>query len=212
MVETDGPSSAVTGNAAHRYVSQLLVSLDRRTLLKTSLRAATALTLAPLLPGCTASPPRAERFDKLRFFSKEEGYVLERFTARMLPPHPGRPTVEDVELIVRLDEEINWLQTNIDARLGSDLKHLLQLVEYGPFLIGFKFRPFTRLADAAQDDFLQRWARHRFATLRMAFRNLRALCVFFYLCDDRTWNSMRYAGPWLSGGAATLRAWQRAAS
>jgi hypothetical protein len=187
----------------------LLRPLDRRTLLKSSLAAAAAVSLTPVLPGCRSAPPDGERFAKLRFLDPEEGYVLERFASRLLPAHPPRPTVEEIELVLRLDREIGWLAENVGADLGRNLERLVRLAEYGPFFIGFHFSRFSRLAPAAQDEYLAAWERHRLASLQMAFRSLRALCVFFFLCDERTWDSLRYAGPWITGGEAKLASWRR---
>ena len=187
----------------------MLSAIDRRAFLQVSLGGVSTLALMTLLPGCRGPVPEAERFEKLEFFRPSEGAVLEAFAARILPEHPGRPTVAEVELIVRLDREIGWLQANVDPGLGSDLKLLLRLVEYGPLVIGYHWKPFTRLAPEARDDFLRRWELHRIASLRLAFRALRSLVVFFFFADPRSFESIRYAGPWVEGGRERLDAWRR---
>lgn len=205
-----GSGKGTEGRAPTTGPGGPLLVLGRRSLLRLSAGAAGAIAAGALLPACSAPPPPAERFAKLGFFSPAEGYVLECLAARILPAHRGRPTVEEIELVVRLDEEIGWLAANADRSLGGDFRNLLRLVEYGPFFIGFLFAPFTRLDYASRDVFLHCWERHRVATLRMAFRNLRALCAFFYFCDQRTWASIHYAGPWLSGGRERLARWRAA--
>ena len=190
-----------------RKAQELLTAIDRRTLLKASVSGAAALGIATFLPACRTSDTAGERFSALRFFQPGEALVLEAFAARLLPVHASRPTVAEVELVARLDEKIDWLQATVEPGLGQDLRNLVRLVEYGPFFIGYHFGRFTRLDAASQDAYLRSWERSRFAPLRMAFRNLRALCVFFYFSDQRTWPSTHYAGPWLTGGKERLQAW-----
>ena len=201
-------SSRPLSPAERTRLVALLRAMDRRAFLRASAAAGVALAAPSVLPGCRTVPPPEPRSSGLVYLAPAEAYVLDRFAARILPAHPPRPTVEALALVKRLDAEIGWLQAHIDPQLGRDFRRLLTLAEYGPFVIGFHFRPFTRLSVGAQDAYLRAWERHRFGTLRMAFRVLRDLCAFFYFCDERTWESIRYAGPWVSGGQAKVTAWQ----
>lgn len=121
---------------------------------------------------------------------KELG-VLAVFSERICPPpdatHPGARALRIAE---RIDRELFFHP----PKMQTDVKAALLVVEHGGVLHGSTTR-FTRLTNADQDLALERMAVNGNQIERQVMSSLKLLALFFYYCDDRTWQSSHYDGP-----------------
>jgi len=126
-----------------------------------------------------------------RVLSTKELGVLAAFCERVCPaPGPSQPGARVLRIAERIDHELAFHT----AQLQSDVKAALLLLEHGGWLHLSSTR-FTRLSEAEQDACLARMGVEGNELERQVFSNLKLLALFFYYCDERTWQAMHYEGP-----------------
>ncbi len=164
----------------------------RRGFLKISAATGAALTAGSsvLMSGCSAHylrllPPNVAPLT----LTPKELAVLSAFVARVLPDESGHLTVRDARLAERIDKELFFHSTKYQA----DVKDALWLLEYGGWMHLSPTR-FSARDSEDQDAYLRRMSTGG-SLERQAFSGLKLLAVFFYYCDDRTWDSVHYEGP-----------------
>jgi alkylation response protein AidB-like acyl-CoA dehydrogenase len=139
--------------------------------------------------------PRAAAIDASAAFPHDvyaaiaELGLLAAFVDRVLPGAPGRPSAREARVAERIDRELVFHP----KKLQEDVKGALFLLEHGGWLHLSPSR-FTSREPEEQDRYLARMAAGT-SLERQAFQSLRVMTVFFYYCDERTWESIHYEGP-----------------
>jgi hypothetical protein len=135
---------------------------------------------ASLAPGATP-----------RVFSVKELGVLAAFCDRACPqPGGAHPGPRPLRIAERIDKELSFHT----AKLRGDLQAAMLVLEHGGVLHLSTTR-FTRLPADEQDAYLERMAVRGTDVERQVVGNLKLLALFFYYCDERTWQAMHYDGP-----------------
>lgn len=161
----------------------------RRRALKLSLLAG-----GGLLAGLTAlklTPLRFADYGKLQLLSVSEADVLYAFAEAILPSGNGWPTIEQTQLIQRVDEELFF----IDTASSTDFKALLMLIEILPFKVGTMSR-FTRLSKQERLAFLKASSKDDDDPLsNVAMNGPRSMLNYLYYGHELTWSKVGYDGP-----------------
>lgn len=161
---------------------------SRRRALKLSLLAG-----GGLLAGLTAlklAPLRFADYGKLQLLSVSEADVLYAFAEAILPNGDGWPTIEQTQVIQRVDEELFF----IDPASSSDFKALLMLIEILPFKAGTMSR-FTRLSKPERLAFLQTSSKGDDPLSNVAMNGPRSMLNYLYYGHELTWSKVGYDGP-----------------
>jgi len=106
-----------------------------------------------------------------------------------VPGGAGHPGADELAVAARIDRELSFHP----ARLGSDVRDALRLIEWWP--LATRLARFTRLADEQQDQVLWDMAASRFALRRAALQGIKTLVMFFHYTQDPTWPAIGYEGP-----------------
>lgn len=146
----------------------------------------------------------------LRVLSPAQYAVMDAFVRRMVPPHAGFPSHEEVRTALNADR----LLAGVQPEAQQELRQLLDLFEsaLAGLLLAGRTTPFTRLSPEAQDAVLADWRDSRLALRRTGFQALRALAAGAYYGSPLTWAAVGYPGPprglhdptapvWKGGGA-----------
>jgi hypothetical protein len=177
-------------------VRGLVAALDRRAFLKAAGYGA-ALGLLPL--GCGAAPPGlAPPHDlTLEALSPRTYVTFGAATARLVGPEGGR-AIEAGRLQPARHAE-SWLRAL--PGIAPLLQQALLVLEFAPFPLIAKLRPFTQLSGEAQDAALAELMGSRFAWKRAVFGGVRGFAMLAYYSDpaSRSWTG--YPGPFGGLGA-----------
>lgn len=166
--------------------------LNRRAFLKASLGLVTG-TLATSVPLAGCRPPQYPQPPQaLEFFTPKEWAVLRAASARLVPSGPGRLGAPEVDVATAADR----LFAKANARLKSELKQLLNAFEDFTVL-AFRFKPFTAMNAAEQDDYLRAWMDSGLGMQRQGFLALNKISGMLFYMDPRSWPQIGYPGPWI---------------
>jgi hypothetical protein len=157
------------------------------------LRAVGVLAAGGLLPtGCATAPPPGVR---LRALTPRTYAVFTAAAMRIVGPR-GAALVADrtVDVGALADE---WLART--PPLAAPLGQALLLLEFGPWPLLGKLRPFTRLEPAGQDAVLAECMTSRLETKRALFRGIRSLVFLTFYGSTATRALTGYPGPFGTG-------------
>lgn len=104
------------------------------------------------------------------------------------PAAPDAPAGSEV-----VPDRLDDLLASMDP---ADVKQLaigVSLIEHGA--IARHGRRFSSLGPEARERYLLGWKRSRLAFRRLLYRALRNLVTNLYYADERTWDTIGYAGP-----------------
>lgn len=121
----------------------------------------------------------------------KEFAVLDALASAIITPAKGTPSARDAQTARRIDRELAF---HLDGRLVPDLKASLAFLEHLP-AVDLRGTRFTALSPDGRAGFLEASARSPWQLRRLAYSGVRFLVLFFYYTDDRTWDSIGYAGP-----------------
>lgn len=177
-------------DAALQEMEATLALLDRRGFL----RLAAALAAAGLLPtGCGDAPPPLAPGPGVRLavLTPRSYAVFQAAALRLLGPRAAEQVrAGDVDPAALADA---WL-ARLPA-LGAQLHQGLLLLEYAPWPLLPKLRPFTRLDDAGRDAVLQDLFAAGSDWKRALFKGLKSFaCLTFYAAPPSR-AITRYPGP-----------------
>jgi hypothetical protein len=178
-------------------VQALVASLDRRAFLKLA-RYSAALGLLPV--GCGAAAPAglAPPHDlALEVLSPRTYVTFGAATARLVGPEGGRAVVAGRIEPARSAE--GWLRAL--PGVAPLLQQALLVLEFAPFPLIAKLRPFTRLPGEAQDAALAELMGSRFAWKRAVFSGVRGFAMLAYYSDPASRSLTGYPGPFGGPGA-----------
>ncbi len=122
--------------------------------------------------------------------SVREMAVLTLFASRIIPDRASAPTTAEARVARRIDKELSFA----GDKLASDMKASLLYLEFSPVL-HMSLTKFSRMTEAAQDDFIAKLQHSSDAMERSIYNGLRFMCMFFYYTDERVWPSIGYEAP-----------------
>lgn len=126
-----------------------------------------------------------------RVLSVKELGVLATFCERACQPSdPSQPLAHVVRVAERIDKELTFHT----AKMQSDVKAAIQVLEHGGWLHLAPTR-FSRLRPSEQDAYVVRMLEQGNELERQVASNLKLLALFFYYVDERTWPGIHYEGP-----------------
>jgi hypothetical protein len=159
-----------------------MTRISRRRFLRTSLGGAAVLTAGGAIFGRWR--PRTDTPSAvLKVLTGREARTLSAVAETMLPPREGFPSLEEVDLIPRIDASMAKLHPD-DL---SDLKALLGLLEYGAPLVGPTRGFFSALPPAERARYLESWEQSRFALKRTGFAAMKYFVMMYYYDHPRAW-------------------------
>jgi hypothetical protein len=168
------------------------LDLSRRGFLVRGVTGSAVLGALGCLPGAggDAAALLGDGVRLLRLPRRPAG-VLAAALRRVIPPREGSPSVDEVDLVGRIDREL-YFQPDAMVR---DLLDALRVLEWWPVLTG-RFARFSALEVGAQDRVLEGMARSRFDLVRSSFSGIRMLGLFYYYAAESTWPAIGYDGTW----------------
>jgi hypothetical protein len=180
----------------HDGVQGLVSALDRRAFLKIAGYGAAA----GLLPiGCGAAPTALAPPDDLALeaLSPRTYVTFGAAAARLVGPQGGRAIMAGSIQPARTAE--SWLRTL--PGVAPLLQQALLVLEFAPFPLLAKLRPFTQLPGEAQDAALLELMGSRFAWKRAVFGGVRGFAMLAYYADPASRSLTGYPGPFGGPGA-----------
>jgi hypothetical protein len=174
--------------------------IDRRRFLKRTAGGVALLGLGSLLPaGCTRYPkPPAH----LQFLDPREYAIINAVAERLLGA-VGEigPEPQQIDVATNVDAVVAaW-----DTEAQGQLRTILRVFEHGTYLFDLRRKRFTRLAAAAQDQYLAGWMNSTLGVRRVVFRALKLLVAAGFYREPRAWTRIGYDGPWLGRVDAAAR-------
>jgi hypothetical protein len=150
---------------------------------------ATAGASGALLP-LTACAPASPTTDRFLVLSAVQATTLAAVAQAVIPPQAGFPTVEQAQVVQRMDEEL-WLS---DASIQEDMCAALAVMEWLPLAYGHWGR-FSSL-DASQIlEVLTRSMESSIEIFRAVGTNLKLVSHFMYFGHPSAWAAIGYDGP-----------------
>lgn len=119
--------------------------------------------------------------------------VVHALAEACVPTATGFPTVEQAEVVTRLDEELYFVSEGI----SGDLKAALYLLEMLPMTYGHLSR-LSRLSVDERRELLTRASGTKDDTVRAVIANLSGLMRWYYFGHPSTWNAIGYDGPFMN--------------
>ena len=169
----------------------MLEGLTRRDVLKMSLAAGALGVASPLLPACAPSPDRSKLANPLQHLTDVQYGVLAKSAPLVLPsPGSGLPDQAQLPIIENLDRFFGAFPATLRSQIGDGIA----LFEYGAIVMGWHFRPFTRLSDADARDYLVRW-RTGYPIQKAIYKVIISSLMACYWQEEVTWKSVGYLGP-----------------
>ncbi len=181
-----------------RAVSQ---AESRRIFLRQTAFGAAALWSSTFLPiGCSRYEQVPEEIlRRLTFFSGHEYMIVKAVAARLIRKVlPTDPDPNETGVALRADKFL----TDADREIQRQFHQLLTVFNSPifAFLFDLRFSSFLDMKPADQDSYLRDWMTGIIPFRRTAFQALKRLCMIMYYTDDRTWESIRYKGPFVLAG------------
>lgn len=137
----------------------------------------------------------------LHYLDEREAETLLHLSGVMLPPEEGFPSLEDVQLLRRLDQKIGHL-SRAERR---DLKSLLYAFESFAVVMGPAAGAFSSLSEVERHRYVKGWMNSGLKVKRVGFSALKQLVFYTYYTHPQSWPALEYAGPWVGpkglGGA-----------
>ncbi len=169
----------------------MLEGLTRRDLLKMSLAAGALGVASPLLPACAPSPDRSKLANPLQHLSDVQyGVLLKSASLVLPPPDSGLPDHAQLPIIENLDRFFGAFPAALRSQIGDGFT----LFEYGAIVMGWHFRPFTRLSDEDALDYLVRW-RTGYPIQKAMYKVITYSLMACYWQEEVTWKPVGYLGP-----------------
>jgi hypothetical protein len=169
----------------------MLNGLTRRDVLKLSLAAGAVGVTAPLLPGCKPVVDRSGYPHSLETVSDLEFAVLTKAAEVVLPPPGvGLPDHRELPIVRNVDHQLSGWPSSVREQVEDGLT----LFEYGAILLGWHFKPFTRLGSDQARDYLVCWRTgHR--VQKAVYGAITRLLLGAYWQEEVTWEPVGYGGP-----------------
>lgn len=124
----------------------------------------------------------------LSFFTPKEWTVLDRAVARLVPAAAGAR--------VDVASAADALLSRANPTLQGDVRRLLATFEDWTWL-ALRLEPFTAMSPAERDAYLEAWMDSPLAMQRQGFVALNKLAHMLFYMDARSWERIRFAGPWV---------------
>jgi hypothetical protein len=181
----------ITGLFMHsdRYASSLdWQEIGRRRFLRLLTNVGAAAAVAPLVacaPNNDVGNPA-----KLLVLSPAQAATLAALAQAVLPSQTGFPTVEQAQVVQRMDEEL-WLS---DVSIQEDMGAALSLMEWLPLMYGHWSR-FSRLNKAQRMRVVQQCMESSIDIVRAVGTNLKLVSHFMYFGHASSWAAIGYDGP-----------------
>jgi hypothetical protein len=160
----------------------------RRQVLKTGLLAAGGLLTG--VGVASVQPRHPERYRKLQVLGAYQAEVTRAFGEAILPAEAGFPTMDEANVIPRLDEELFF----VDPSIQSDFKAALMLIELLPFRFGYMSR-FSRMPRAQRVDVLRRAQASGVEIANVVVVAAAVMVRYLYYGSEKTWAAVGYDGP-----------------
>lgn len=152
--------------------------------------------VAGVLPaGCSRVPPALAAPSTLRVLSSRTYAVFTAAAMRLVGPR-GAALIADRAVDVGSLADA-WLERA--PALAGPLGQALLLLEFGPWPLMGKLRPFTTLDADAQDAVLAECMTSRLETKRAVFRGIRSLALLTFYGSPATRPLTGYPGPFGTG-------------
>lgn len=129
----------------------------------------------------------------LKVLSDREYQILKAACERIIPQANEIP---GMDLAAKIDTTIG----NVSEAIGREFRLLLLVFEYGAPLLGFSWKPFTRMSASEKDRYLAGWERSKFPFKRMGFQALKRSALAAFYGSEESWPKIGYRGPWLNQG------------
>lgn len=129
----------------------------------------------------------------LKVFSNREYRTLKAVVDTMVPEAEA---VSGIDLAASIDRVLSGVR----KQLKDEFKLLLYIVEYGPPLLGLRFKFLSQMTAEERKDYLARWECSRLAIKRMGFQALKRSALAAYYGAEESWARIHYRGPWLNAG------------
>lgn len=134
-----------------------------------------------------------ERYGKLLSLDGHLADIVHALAEASVPDRPGFPSVEEAEIVTRLDEELFFAS---DA-IGNDFRSAFYLIEMMPLAKGYMSR-FSRLSVAERRKFLTEASDTTDDTVRAVVFNLPATMRLYYYGHPASWKVIGYDGPFMN--------------
>jgi hypothetical protein len=123
----------------------------------------------------------------------DEYAVVAALADRLVPPRAHFPTPD----LLRVPFQVDRILVRVDDGAQKELKQLLKLFESGlaGLLFDGRWRPFTQLSEAEQDNVMRAWQGSRLKLRRTGFQALRTLVLAAYYGNPGAWPAVGYPGP-----------------
>lgn len=131
-----------------------------------------------------------DKYGKLMVLDGHLADIVHAFAEAAMPVGNGFPTIEEAEVVKRMDEELFFISENIQ----SDFKAVLYLVELLPFAYG-KMSRFSRLSREERIELLEKTADTENDLTRVAVANARMVTRLMYYGHPSSWKAIGYDGP-----------------
>jgi hypothetical protein len=167
--------------------------MTRRQLLRRGLTGSLLFAAA----GATAAfwwPTRRRRPRAgLRVLDEKEASILAAVAETVLAIEPGAPSVDDVDVVGRVDA----LLARSPKGVQREFARLLHLFENGTtgLLTATGWTSFTAATAASREARLRAWQTSRIALFRTGFQAMRRLCGACYYSSPASWAAVGYPGP-----------------
>jgi len=129
----------------------------------------------------------------LAVFDEREASILSAVAETVLAIEPGAPSVQDVDVVGRVDA----LLARSPPPVRREFARLLHLFENGVtgLLTATGWTSFTASGSAAREARLRAWQTSRIALFRTGFQAMRRLSGACYYSSPRAWPAIGYPGP-----------------
>jgi hypothetical protein len=134
-----------------------------------------------------------ERYGKLLVLDGHLADIVHALAEACVPDRPGFPSVEQAEVVTRLDEEMFFVGDGI----SGDMKAALYLLEMLPLGKGYASR-LSRMAVPERRKFLTEASDTQDDTIRAVVFNLAATMRWYYYGHPSTWKAIGYDGPFMN--------------
>lgn len=136
--------------------------------------------------------PNLNKSNALKILSLPEYSVLDA-AARCILPIAFQKNLD-------IAKSIDAMLAGVPSSYGKNFKLLLFLFQHGGFFFLMKFKLFTRMDFAEQNDYLEKWSRSPLAIQRMGFQALKRMTLASYYGNPVSWQEIGYKGSWLTRG------------
>jgi hypothetical protein len=129
--------------------------------------------------------------------SAEEATVFLDLSERLLPPRPGFPSPQDVDLPRRIDALVALMHEEAQ----KEVRQLVGLFEnaLAGLLLDGQWRTFTASTAEQQDARIRSWQQSRYRVRRSGYKALKKIVYSSYYGARETWAALGYPGPPATG-------------